>query len=55
MTKKRVTFAFEFEYDVADHPEKDDADFEEMAFDVLRENLHDVGRGTVETIDDADD
>lgn len=51
MTKKRVSFEFEFEYDTEEYPEKTDNEFEMMAYGTLIENLSDLAAGEVHTVE----
>jgi len=55
MTTKRVEFEYTFEYDAEEFPDYDDEDFEQMAFDVLANNIHDLGYGVVKTIEDTEE
>lgn len=50
--RKRVTFEYVFEYDEENFDDFSDERVERMAFGTLAENIHDLGTGEVETIEE---
>jgi hypothetical protein len=52
MSKKRVTFHYEFEYDEENLDEFDDAHVEQIAFETLEQNIFEMPAGTVEVVEE---
>lgn len=52
MVVKRVTFEYEFEYDSENFDDFSDSNIEYVAFETLTNNIHDLGHGTVELVED---
>lgn len=52
MSKKRVTFEYVFEYDEENLDEFSDEHVEKIAFQTLADNIHDLGMGEVELIEE---